>query len=104
MAHTKSTRKRIRQDQKRHLRNQSVKTRIKGLTKKFRATVDGSEGDYSPPDGFAKDRSSFQGRAHQPLHPRPGRFVVLNRRTRPAPLPEDPLSAANGVRHGPGFP
>ena len=43
MAHTLSTRKRIRQDIKRHLRNQSVKTRIKGLTKKFRAATEGSD-------------------------------------------------------------
>jgi small subunit ribosomal protein S20 len=43
MAHTQSTRKRIRQDRKRHLRNQSVKTRIKGLTKKFRAAAGGSD-------------------------------------------------------------
>ena len=43
MAHTKSARKRIRQDQKRHLRNQSVKTRIKGLTKKLRALLGGSD-------------------------------------------------------------
>jgi len=43
MAHTQSTRKRIRQDRKRHLRNQSVKTRIKGLTKKFRAAAGESD-------------------------------------------------------------
>ena len=43
MAHTQSTRKRIRQDVKRHLRNQSVKTRIKGLTKKFRAAAGESD-------------------------------------------------------------
>ncbi len=43
MAHTLSTRKRIRQDRKRHLRNLSVKTRIKGLTKKFRAATEGSD-------------------------------------------------------------
>jgi small subunit ribosomal protein S20 len=43
MAHTQSTRKRIRQDKKRHLRNQSVKTRIKGLTKKFRTAAGESD-------------------------------------------------------------
>jgi small subunit ribosomal protein S20 len=37
MAHTSSTRKRIRQDRKRQVRNQATKTHIKTLTKKFRA-------------------------------------------------------------------
>jgi small subunit ribosomal protein S20 len=43
MAHTKSARKRIRQDAKRHLRNQSVKTRVRSLTKKFRASLNESD-------------------------------------------------------------
>ena len=38
MAHTSSTRKRIRQDRKRQVRNQATKTNVKTLTKKFRAT------------------------------------------------------------------
>ena len=45
MAHTASAKKRIRQDEKRRLRNQSVKTGIKNLTKKFRVTVEGSDGE-----------------------------------------------------------
>jgi small subunit ribosomal protein S20 len=43
MAHTKSARKRIRQDAKRHLRNQSVKTRVRSLTKKFRLSLEESD-------------------------------------------------------------
>jgi small subunit ribosomal protein S20 len=39
MAHTKSTRKRIRQSRKRHLRNQAVQTRLRGLTRKFHASL-----------------------------------------------------------------
>jgi small subunit ribosomal protein S20 len=45
MAHTKSARKRIRQDAKRHLRNQSVKTRVRSLTKKFRASLNESDAE-----------------------------------------------------------
>ena len=37
MAHTSSTRKRIRQDRKRQVRNQATKTNVKTLTKKFRS-------------------------------------------------------------------
>ena len=45
MAHTKSARKRIRQDEKRRVRNQSVKTRVRSLTKQFRATLDESDSE-----------------------------------------------------------
>ena len=47
MAHTKSARKRIRQDEKRRVRNQSVKTRVRSLTKKFRASLNESDSDQT---------------------------------------------------------
>jgi small subunit ribosomal protein S20 len=47
MAHTKSARKRIRQDEKRRVRNQSVKTRVRSLTKQFRTTLDESDSEQT---------------------------------------------------------
>lgn len=47
MAHTKSARKRIRQDEKRRLRNQSVKTRVRSLVKKFRASLGKSDSEQT---------------------------------------------------------
>ena len=43
MAHTKSALKRIRQDKKRNLRNQSVKSTVRTATRAFRETLE--EGD-----------------------------------------------------------
>jgi len=43
MAHTKSALKRIRQDKKRNLRNQSVKSTVRTATRSFRETLE--EGD-----------------------------------------------------------
>ena len=43
MAHTKSALKRIRQDKKRNLRNQSVKSTVRTATRTFRETLE--EGD-----------------------------------------------------------
>ncbi len=43
MAHTKSARKRIRQDRRRNERNQSEKSRIRTLTKQFRTALAGSD-------------------------------------------------------------
>lgn len=45
MAHTLSAKKRIRQSEKRRLRNRSYKSKIKTLTKKFIAAV--NSGDLS---------------------------------------------------------
>lgn len=45
MAHTLSAKKRIRQSEKRRLRNKSYKSKIKTLTKKFIAAV--NSGDLS---------------------------------------------------------
>jgi len=47
MAHTKSARKRIRQDEKRRVRNQSVKTRVRSLTKTFRASLNESDSEQT---------------------------------------------------------
>ena len=43
MAHTKSALKRIRQDKRRNLRNQSVKSTVRTATRAFRETLE--EGD-----------------------------------------------------------
>ena len=43
MAHTKSALKRIRQDKKRNLRNQSVKSSVRTTTRAYRETLE--EGD-----------------------------------------------------------
>ena len=43
MAHTKSALKRIRQDKRRNLRNQSVKSTVRTATRAFRETL--AEGD-----------------------------------------------------------
>lgn len=43
MAHTKSARKRIRQDRRRNERNQSEKSRVRTLTKKFRTSLAGND-------------------------------------------------------------
>jgi small subunit ribosomal protein S20 len=43
MAHTKSALKRVRQDKKRQLRNQAVKSTVRTSTRAFRATLE--EGD-----------------------------------------------------------
>ncbi|HWR97713.1 MAG TPA: 30S ribosomal protein S20 [Candidatus Methanoperedens sp.] len=40
MAHTKSALKRIRQDKKRNLRNQSVKSTVRTATRTFRETLE----------------------------------------------------------------
>lgn len=69
MAHTKSARKRIRQDRKRHLRNQSVKTHIRTLTKRFRASL--SEGDEGQTSTVLKeairalDKAATKGVVHR---------------------------------------
>lgn len=43
MAHAKSALKRIRQNHKRHLRNQAVKTRLRGLIKNLRTSFTESD-------------------------------------------------------------
>lgn len=45
MAHTSSARKRIRQSEKKNLRNKSYKSKMKTITKKFLAVI--KEGDSS---------------------------------------------------------
>jgi len=52
MAHTKSALKRIRQDKKRNLRNQSVKSTVRTATRAFRETLE--EGDA------AKTQAAFR--------------------------------------------
>lgn len=69
MAHTKSARKRIRQDRKRRLRNQAVKTRIRTLTKDLRGSLKGSdpEGAAGPLKAAirALDRAASKGIIHR---------------------------------------
>lgn len=43
MAHTKSALKRIRQDKRRNLRNQSVKSTVRTATRAFRESIDASD-------------------------------------------------------------
>ena len=43
MAHTKSALKRIRQDKRRNLRNQSVKSTVRTATRTFRESLEGGD-------------------------------------------------------------
>jgi len=69
MAHTKSARKRIRQDRKRRLRNQAVKTRIRSLTKDLRGSLKGSdsEGTAGPLKAAVRalDKAAAKGIIHR---------------------------------------
>lgn len=45
MAHTKSAKKRVRQNEKRRMRNRAIKSRMKTFTKKFLATLETKDPD-----------------------------------------------------------
>jgi len=86
MAHTSSTRKRIRQDRKRQLRNQATKTSIKTLTKKFRtADAEGTPAALKE-TVRALDKAATKGvMHHRSVSRRIGRLVKAANRKLAAP-------------------
>jgi small subunit ribosomal protein S20 len=99
MAHTKSARKRIRQDRKRHVRNQSVKTRIRNLTKDFRAKVEESDSEKTAAalkDAIrALDKAASKGVLHRKTASRKvGRLTRAVHRKESASAAEAPTSTS----------
>ncbi len=97
MAHTKSARKRIRQDRKRHVRNQSVKTRIKNLTKDLRVSLTESDADKTAgalrDTVRALDRAATKGVLHHRTASRKiSRLAKAVQRKQSASTPEAPSS------------
>lgn len=69
MAHTRSALKRIRQNERRRLRNQMVKTRVKTLVKRARQTIEAGdleEAQLSVGEAIsALDRAAARGILHR---------------------------------------
>jgi len=98
MAHTKSARKRIRQDEKRRLRNQSVKTRVRSLTKKFRASLNESDSEETARSlkeaVQALDKAASKGIMHYKTASR--KVSRLNKAAHRKLAAETPEAAASG--------